>query len=641
MTLSTSRLWIAPGLAAFLLLALVPPAPLHAQVLGKWVPSAGPGPEYELGGNPEATHGSPDGGYIRSITPAPGAMGYLRTQVPPGPYLGRRVHLSGFVKTENVEGWAAFSIRVEGPNGVWLATDTMEGRQIVGTTDWRKYDLVVDVPASSTNIRLRMGLFGAGKAWVDGVTLDVVGPDVPLTDWPGKWTAGGSATHDYEVGGDPTAEHGSPGGGYVRSKAGATKGNGGLSTWVVPSPYVGRRVRLSASVRTENLERTAGLFVWVGGANNAMLGFDNMDDRPIKGTTGWKKYNVVADVPSGTTNLAYGLSVNGAGAAWIDEVTLEAVGPEVALTGQPRWFPTGMNPEDYEMGGNPGVAHGAAGGGYIRSKVEAPRTFSSWASQSPVGSFLGKRVRLSGYVRTEGVENWAGFWMRVDGPGYEQLSFDNMEDRPIKGTTDWRKYDAVLDVPAQAVNVMFGLILEGRGKAWFDGVTLEPVGTDVPSTHMMDPFTEYYEGRYGEAAKMFADMIARMPASYSLRLFHFLALHRSGQAQEARAYINGVAASLTDQKWAGPVVQFYAGRLPEDEVLKAAASADPKIDKEQRCEAYYYLAMAYLLKLGGVQGDAPSNASKAQEYLEKCVATGVTTFVEYRAAQVELGRMKK
>jgi hypothetical protein len=43
----------------------------------------------------------------------------------------------------------------------------------------------------------------------------------------------------------------------------------------------------------------------------------------------------------------------------------------------------------------------------------------------------------------------------------------------------------------------------------------------------------------------------------------------------------------------------------------------------------------------GVRADAPSNASKAQEYLEKFVAAGVTTFVEYRAAQVELGRLKR
>jgi hypothetical protein len=51
--------------------------------------------------------------------------------------------------------------------------------------------------------------------------------------------------------------------------------------------------------------------------------------------------------------------------------------------------------------------------------------------------------------------------------------------------------------------------------------------------------------------------------------------------------------------------------------------------------------MGYLLKLGTVQGDGASNAVKAQEYLQKCVDTGVTTFVEYRAARAELERIRK
>ncbi len=89
------------------------------------------------------------------------------------------------------------------------------------------------------------------------------------------------------------------------------------------------------------------------------------------------------------------------------------------------------------------------------------------------------------------------------------------------------------------------------------------------------------------------------------------------------------------------MVLFYTGKLSEDDVLKAAANADATLDKQQKCEGYYYLAMAYLLKLGAVQGDGAANAAKAREYLEKCVATGVTTFVEYRAAQAELERMRK
>jgi hypothetical protein len=292
------------------------------------------------------------------------------------------------------------------------------------------------------------------------------------------------------------------------------------------------------------------------------------------------------------------------------------------------------------MGGNPWVAHAAEGGGYIRSRAAEPKGFATLATGLPADPLLGKRVRLSGYVRTENVADYVGFWMRVDGPK-GALAFDNMGNRPIKGTTDWRKYDVVLDVPATAVAVMYGLNLRGKGQAWFDGVTLEPVGTEVPVTSVGNPFTEFYAGNYAEAAKLFPDRITRTPTNLSLRLFHFLALLRSGQPDAARTYLAGVADGLTDQKWAGPVVLFYAGRLSEEEVLKAAASADPTIDKQQKCEAYYYLAMAYLLKLGKMPGDAATSAAKVQEYLEKCVATEVTTFVEYRAAKAELERIKK
>jgi len=72
--------------------------------------------------------------------------------------------------------------------------------------------------------------------------------------------------------------------------------------------------------------------------------------------------------------------------------------------------------------------------------------------------------------------------MRVDGPGDITLSFDNMYDRPITGTTDWRRYSIVLDVPTRSVDISYGLILDGIGCAYLDGVTLESVGDDVETT---------------------------------------------------------------------------------------------------------------------------------------------------------------
>ncbi len=62
--------------------------------------------------------------------------------------------------------------------------------------------------------------------------------------------------------------------------------------------------------------------------------------------------------------------------------------------------------------------------------------------------------------------------MRVDG-NETTLSFDNMEDRPITGTTDWGKYEIVLDVPESTIKIFYGILLAGTGEAWVNGTQLE------------------------------------------------------------------------------------------------------------------------------------------------------------------------
>jgi hypothetical protein len=306
-----------------------------------------------------------------------------------------------------------------------------------------------------------------------------------------------------------------------------------------------------------------------------------------------------------------------------------------------KWAPAATPAPDYEAGGNPEAAHGSPDGAYIRSLSPTPTGTGDLRVVLPAAPYLGKRVRFSGFVRTEDVAVWAALSIRVEDADGVWLANDLMDGRLIKGTTGWRKYDVVLDVPPQATGVMFGLMLIGGGRAWIDGLEFVPVGTDVPSTNMLDPYDEYHAGRYAEAARALAELAKPLPDNYTPCFFYFLALHRSGRPDDARGYLNSITGAFPVQKWPGPVVQFYAGRLPEAEVLTAAASADPKTDREQRCEAYYYLGMAYLLKLGDVRAEGQAAASKAREYLEQCVATGVTSFVEYRAARAELERMKK
>ena len=44
------------------------------------------------------------------------------------------------------------------------------------------------------------------------------------------------------------------------------------------------------------------------------------------------------------------------------------------------------------------------------------------------------------------------------------------------------EYEIVLDVPEQADQISFGLLLTGKGQVWMDDLKFEVVGKDVPTT---------------------------------------------------------------------------------------------------------------------------------------------------------------
>lgn len=103
----------------------------------------------------------------------------------------------------------------------------------------------------------------------------------------------------------------------------------------------------------------------------------------------------------------------------------------------------------------------------------ASSSFCVAISTFPIKEAAGKRVRFSGYIKTEGVTSgYAGLLWRVDGSS-GTLAFDNMHDRGVTGTTDWKRYEVEIPVAADAKNINFGAIFTGNGTAWFDGLSVE------------------------------------------------------------------------------------------------------------------------------------------------------------------------
>ncbi len=105
----------------------------------------------------------------------------------------------------------------------------------------------------------------------------------------------------------------------------------------------------------------------------------------------------------------------------------------------------------------------------------------------PVKDAAGKRVRFSGYIKTENVTTgYAGLWWRVDGPSGSSLAFDNMQGRGATGTTDWKRFEIELPVAPEATNINFGTLFSGEGTAWFDALTIELNGIPYTNDKLFD-----------------------------------------------------------------------------------------------------------------------------------------------------------
>ena len=150
------------------------------------------------------------------------------------------------------------------------------------------------------------------------------------------------------------------------------------------------------------------------------------------------------------------------------------------------WQKAGREPDKYDMGIDPGAGINGKNVATIKSISKKIKSFGTLMQSCSTDKYLGKRVRMSGTMKSANVANWAGFWFRVDQQGSdERLAFDNMNNRPVKGTTDWKRYEIVLDIPANATNMAYGALLGGTGQIWFDDIRFDVVDSTVPTTNLI------------------------------------------------------------------------------------------------------------------------------------------------------------
>jgi hypothetical protein len=283
--------------------------------------------------------------------------------------------------------------------------------------------------------------------------------------------------------------------------------------------YKGKRLKFSAVTRGECSPGYVHLFVKIN-KNNRVLVFDNKGNRQIRSSSNWSPVSVVVDVPSDCTKITVGFDFRGEGRLWLSGLQLEAVGKQVPVTAvqqvdrktykfyenelpeKPRelnferiakergpkqllfWSSRAGQDraeKEYEAFCDRHVRFRGKNSASIRSLLPEPKSFMLIDQDFSADLYVGARLRFRAFIKTENVKDWAGIFMRVDGVD-QVLAFDNMEDRPVKGTTDWHSAAVILDVPPGAKRIRIGFMQAGAGQSWFSNCALDTMKETVNTT---------------------------------------------------------------------------------------------------------------------------------------------------------------
>ncbi|HEY1922546.1 MAG TPA: sigma-70 family RNA polymerase sigma factor [Tepidisphaeraceae bacterium] len=234
----------------------------------------------------------------------------------------------------------------------------------------------------------------------------------------------------------------------------------------------GKRIRVSGWIKTKNVRECAGLEMLAYSAGGELLTADEMVCvRPIHGTTDWRQYEMVQDIPQDATKIYVASVLFCSGEIWTDDFQVEVVGKDVALTDDQEWQIYSPTAQRYAAAVDTAVMHDGHAAVCFESST-AP--YRSWAiyihyALHPDPKFLGHRIRLTAWIKSSRVTGKCGFQITTFGAWDKKLTDEGERGhRPVSGTRDWQKYTTVADVPLETKSIYWGLTMNGRGTLWLD-----------------------------------------------------------------------------------------------------------------------------------------------------------------------------
>ncbi|WP_445773648.1 lipoprotein NlpI [Shewanella sp.] len=164
----------------------------------------------------------------------------------------------------------------------------------------------------------------------------------------------------------------------------------------------------------------------------------------------------------------------------------------------------------------------------------------------------------------------------------------------------------------------------------FDGVLELSPGYDY--AYLNRGIALYYGERYQLAVEDMQAFLARDPSD-GYRVLWLYLMSSAVDKNQALADLALQRQQLNNDDWASVLVDFYLGKLNQEQVFTAAkvGLTQPKEYAERLCEAYFYLAK---------QAASNGQYQQAANFYRLTLATNIYDFVEHRYARIELAKMK-
>lgn len=210
-----------------------------------------------------------------------------------------------------------------------LGLARLQGCPILASEDiMARHGVTVPAGEQAEDLLIRRAGLPA-QARNDGSGRSAAPQNLRFTKGLEHWSLRGSFLHDasgvrwqdYACGTGPGPDAATASG-YLKAQAPGPAGFADLRQGILADAYRGRRVRLSADLKTAEATKKAGLYLRVIDPARSKPP-ETREQFSLHGTTGWTRQHIEADVPADSVYLLFGITLTGPGQIWATNIQVE------------------------------------------------------------------------------------------------------------------------------------------------------------------------------------------------------------------------------------------------------------------------------------------------------------------------------